>query len=77
MRATVRSLFLVREGRKRKVRILTENDNKIIVRILTASRDKEGKMAYKTFDSIEIGDAKPEEVYNACEKALGGTGGRK
>jgi hypothetical protein len=67
----VRTLWLVRERRIKPVRVITENDSKVTVRIVSANRDaKTNKMVYETFDSIDLSDAKPEEVFAVCKEAL-------
>lgn len=53
------------------MRLVQENDSKITVRVVTASRDpKTGRMGYVTFDSFDVAEAKPEEVYAACKEAI-------
>jgi hypothetical protein len=73
VRWTVRSLFLVREGRKKRVRLLKETDDKIQIRIVSASRDaKTQKMTYETVETLDVVEAKPEEVVAAIRKMLSG-----
>jgi len=46
-------------------------DNKIIVTVKTASRDaKTGKVKYATFESFDVYDAKPEQVYKVAYDAI-------
>jgi hypothetical protein len=53
------------------VRLITETDNKVQVRIVEASRDaKTGKMKYETFDSFDVADAKPDDVFATCKEAI-------
>lgn len=69
MRWTVRSLFLVREGRKKRVRLLPATDDKVQIRIVRAGRDlKTQKMTYETVETLDVIEAKPEEVVQALRK---------
>jgi hypothetical protein len=53
------------------VRLITENDNKVQVRIVSASRDpKTSKMKYETFDSFDVAEAEPKDVFAACKEAV-------
>ena len=73
MRWTVRSLFLVREGRKKRVRLLQQTDDKVQIRIVKAGRDaKTQKMTYETVETLDVIEAKPEEVVLAIRKMLTG-----
>jgi hypothetical protein len=56
--------------RRKYVRLVQENDSKVIVRIIAADRNKDGKMEYTTVDSFEVSEAKPEEVYAVCKEAI-------
>lgn len=63
----------MREGRKRKVRILTDTADKIQIRVVSSTRDaKTDKIKYTTEGSIDVVEAKPEEVLTAIRKALSG-----
>jgi len=67
----INSLWLVRERRKKTVRLVTENDNKVQVRVVSASRDpKTQKMVYETFDSFDVVEGKPDEVFAVCKEAI-------
>jgi len=73
VRWTVRSLFLVREGRKKRVRLLQQTDDKVQIRIVKAGRDaKTQKMTYETVETLDVIEAKPEEVVLAIRKMLTG-----
>lgn len=73
----VRSLFFVRERRTKKVRVIQDNDSKVLVRFINAKRNKEGKMEYKTVSTLEVGDADAAEVSQFVEKAITGSGNKK
>lgn len=77
MQAIVRTLFFVREGRTKKVRVITENDSKVSVIIVEVKRDKDGKMKRKTVDSVDIAEATGEEVASFVNKALTGGSAKK
>jgi hypothetical protein len=73
VRCIIKSVFVVREGRKRKVRILQDTSDKIQIRVVSATRDaKTDKIKYTTEGSIDVVEAKAEEVLTAIRKALGG-----
>lgn len=73
MRCIVRSLFIVREGRKKRVRLVQDNDSKVQIRIVNCFRDaKTGKMKYETVESVDVVEAKPEEVTAVIRKAISG-----
>ncbi len=77
MQAIVKHLFFVREGRKKKVRVITENDSKVSVIFVEVKRDKDGKMKRKTVDSIDIAEATGEEVSQLVTKLLTQSAGAK
>lgn len=52
------------------VRLITENDNRVDVRIVKASRNKEGKMEYETFETLQVADGTAEEVSKVVSAAL-------
>jgi hypothetical protein len=77
VQAICRTLFFVREGRKKKVRVITENDSKVSVIIVEVKRDKDGKMKRKTVDSHDVAEATGEEVSAFVYKALTGNSSKK
>jgi hypothetical protein len=67
----IRSLWLVRERRKKPVRLVQDDANLVTVRIITATRDpKTNRITYATFDSFGVAEAKPEEVFATCKEAI-------
>jgi hypothetical protein len=59
------------ERRKKPVRLVPEVGEKITVKFIIPSRDaKTGRVAYTTFDSLDVTDAKPEEVFSVCKEAI-------
>lgn len=77
MQTLIHSLFFVREGRKRKLRIIQDNDSKVLVRFIDAKRNKEGKMEYVTAATIEVGDATAQEVATWFDRAMTPTSNQK
>lgn len=80
-RVIVRSLFLVREGRIKKVRIAKEQDDKVQVIVRECKRDnrekvdgkanpKFGQMVYKTVRNIDVFEATGDEVVSVVAKGL-------
>lgn len=66
-----RSLWFCRGERRTIVRLAKPDDNKIIVSIKQASRDpKTEKITYKTVESFDVYEAKPEEVRKVVVDAL-------
>ena len=59
------------------MRVIQDNDSKVLVRFINAKRNKEGKMEYKTVSTLEVGDADAAEVSQFVEKAINGSGGKK
>lgn len=70
MQTLVRSLFFVREGRNKKVRVITENDSKVSINIVEISRGKDGKLQRKTVDTIDVAEATGEQVSEFINKAF-------
>ena len=55
------------------MRILADTADKIQIRVVSASRDpKTDKIKYTTEGSIDVVEAKPEEVLQAIKKAIQG-----
>lgn len=55
------------------MRILQDTSDKIQIRVVSATRDaKTDKIKYTTEGSIDVVEAKAEEVLTAIRKALGG-----
>lgn len=55
------------------MRILTDTADKIQIRVVSSTRDaKTDKIKYTTEGSIDVVEAKPEEVLTAIRKALSG-----
>ena len=53
------------------MRLAKPNDNKVVVTIKTASRDeKSGKITYETVESLDVYEAKPEQVLKVVQDAL-------
>lgn len=48
------------------------SEDRIIVKILEASRGKDGKMKYETFESFDVYEATPEKVYKAAFEGVKG-----
>jgi hypothetical protein len=59
------------------VRVIQDNDQKVLVRFINAKRNKEGKMEYKTVSTLEVGDADAGEVSQFVEKAITNSGTKK
>jgi hypothetical protein len=68
---TIRTLFLVKERRKNRVRLAKPDDNKIAVTIRTVTRDtKTGKFKYETVETYDVFEATPAEVKEAVIRGL-------
>lgn len=66
-----RTLWFCRGERRKAVRLAKPDDNKIIVTIKQASRDpKTEKITYKTVESFDVYEAKPDEVKKVVVDAL-------
>lgn len=64
------SLWIGYGERRKKVHVISEADSKITVKVVTASRNKEGRLQYETFDSFEVGGATAEQVYATVKEAV-------
>lgn len=66
-----RTLWFCRGERRKAVRLGRQDDNKIIVTIKQANRDpKTDKITYKTLESFDVYEAKPEEVRKVVVDSL-------
>lgn len=61
---------IIRERRK-AVHVIEDSANKVSVIVRTATRDpKSNRVTYQVFDSFDVGNAKPEEVYAAAKEGV-------
>ena len=57
--------------RRKNVRLVPDSSDKITIRVVTSSRDqKTNRVTYETFDSIDVVDARPEEVFATVKEAI-------
>jgi hypothetical protein len=71
MICTVQQLWFVRERRTKPVRLVPDVADKVTIRVVTSSRDaKTGRVSYVTFDSLDVIEAKPEEIFAVCKEAI-------
>lgn len=69
--AIYRRLWICQGERRTAVRLGKTDDNKVIVTIKVASRDpKTDKITYKTVESFDVYEAKPEEVRRVVVDSL-------
>src|SRR5208282_430735 len=64
-------LWIGRFRERRKMRLVPDSSDKITIRVVTSSRDqKTNRVTYETFDSIDVVDAKPEDVFATVKEAI-------
>ena len=53
------------------MRLVPDVGEKITVKVIIPSRDpKTNRVTYETFDTLDVTDAKPEEVYACIKEAI-------
>lgn len=70
MHTKIRSIWYVTE-RRENVRLAKQDDNKIVVIVKTAVRDaKSKKIKYETVESLDVFEAKGDDVVEVVKTAL-------
>ena len=53
------------------MRLVPDVADKVTIRVVTSSRDaKTGRVSYVTFDSLDVIEAKPEEIFATVKEAI-------
>lgn len=70
MIAKIEHLWFVTERRTKRVFLERKQDPNVQVIVKKVSRDKDQKLTYETIDTLNLYDAKGEEVVKICTDAL-------